>query len=143
MRVPIHIAFAATFLVLVSPSRFRSFQERVTKPMGIPAASDENSVVVIARAFWTSVAVVGAAAIGGSLAGFLLAHYVGHPTQRGINALQIFGASVLLLSTIYVRGPTIETYKRQTLIERVDRWLYCGGYFIGTAAIVVSLAWQQ
>ena len=142
MRVPIHIAIRATVLAVFSPKRFRSFQERVTKPLGIPAASDSNSVTIVSCAFWTSVAVVGAAAIVGSLVGFLLSQFVGPATPKGVAALQIIGASILLLSTIYVRGPAIETYDRETLIERVDRWIYCAGYFVGTAAIVASLAWS-
>ena len=141
MKVPIHIAVRATVLALFSPKRFRSFQERVTMSRGIPVHSDSNSVVVVARAFWTSVIVVISAALGGGFVGFMLGQYVAPASQNGIAVLQIFGASVLLLSTIYVRGPAIETYKRETLIERVDRWIYIGGYFIGTAAIAASLAW--
>jgi hypothetical protein len=118
------------------------FQERVTKPLGIPAASDGNSVIVVSRAFWTAVVVVAAAALVGALLGLTLGRVIGTPTPRGVAILQIVGASILLLATIYVRGPAIETYDRETLIERVDRWIYCAGYFLGTAAIVASLAWS-
>lgn len=61
-----------------------------------------------------------------------LGHALRSPTPKGLAALQIIGASILLLATIYVRGPAIETYVRETLIERVDRWIYCGGCFLGT-----------
>ena len=142
MRVLIHIAIWATVLAVFAPTRFLHFQDRVTKPLGIPAASDANSVTVVSRAFWTAVAIVLAAAIVGVLAGFGLGGAFGSPTPRGIAVLQIVGASILLLATIYVRGPAIETWDRETLIERIDRWLYCGGYFLGTSAIVASLAWS-
>lgn len=142
MRVPLHLAVWATVLAVFAPARFLQFQDRVTKPLGIPAASDGDSVNVVSRAFWTAVAVVAAAALIGALAGLGLGRAFGSPTSKGVAVLQIIGASILLLATIYVRGPAIETYDRETLIERVDRWIYCGGYFLGTAAIVVSLAWS-
>jgi anti-sigma-K factor RskA len=142
MRVPIHLAVLATVLALFAPARFLRFQDRVTKPLGIPAASDNTSVTVVSRAFWTAVVVVAAAAVVGAATGLALSRVLGAATPKGIAALQIIGASILLLATIYVRGPAIETYGRRTLIERVDRWVYCGGYFLGTAAIVASLAWS-
>jgi len=142
MRVPVHLAIWAVVLAIFAPARFLQFQDRVTKPLGIPAASDGNSVTVVSRAFWTAVVVVAAAAITGTLAGLGLDRAFGAPTSTGVTVMQICGASILLLATIYVRGPAIETYDRETLIERVDRWIYCGGYFLGTAAIVASLAWS-
>jgi hypothetical protein len=141
MRVPPHIAVAATVLAVLAPSRFLQFQEQVTKPRGIPAASDNNSVLVVARAFRTAFLIVLLAAVAGWLVGLVLGCVIGAATLKGIAGLQILGASILLLATIYVRGPAIETYDQKTLIERIDRWLYCGGYFLGTAAIVASLAW--
>ena len=141
MRVPLHLAVWATLLAISSPRRFLEFQERVTKPLGIPAASANESVDIVFRGFWTAIFVVFAAALFGGLCGLVLARFVGPPTPRGIAMLQIAGASILLLATLYLRGAAIETYKRQTLIERVDRWIYCAGYFFGTAAIVSSLVW--
>jgi GNAT superfamily N-acetyltransferase len=57
------------------------------------------------------------------LAGLGLGRVFGPPTPRELSVLQTIGASILLLATIYVRGPAIRTYGRETLIERVDRWL--------------------
>lgn len=142
MRVPVHLAIWATVLAVFAPTRFLQFQDRVTKPLGIPAASDGNSVAIVARAFWTAVVVVAADGILGTFAGLALGRAIGPPSPKGVAVLQIIGASILLLATIYVRGPAIETYDRETLIERVDRWIYCAGYFLGTAAIVASLAWS-
>ena len=142
MRVPLHLAVWATVLAIFAPARFLHFQERVTKPLGIPAASDNNTVKVVSRGFWTAVVVVFAAGIFGWLVGLSLGRLAGPPTPRCIVALQIVGASILLLATIYLRGPAIETYDRETLIERVDRWIYVCGYFLGTAVIVTSLVWS-
>lgn len=141
MRVPVHIAILATVLAIISPRRFLEFQERVTKPRGIPVASNDESVDVVFRGFWIAVLIVLASGVFGWLFGVALSYFIGPATPTGVAVLQIAGASILLLATLYLRGSAIETYKRQTLIERVDRWIYCAGYFTGTAAIVSSLVW--
>jgi hypothetical protein len=51
MRVRVHLAIWATFLAVFAPTRFLKFQDRVTKPLGIPAASDDRSVYVVSQAF--------------------------------------------------------------------------------------------
>jgi hypothetical protein len=142
MRVPIHFAIWATVLAIFAPMRFLQFQERVTKPRGIPAASDNNTVNVVCRGFWMALVLVFAAALSGVFVGFALSRSLGSATAGGIALLQIAGASILLLATIYLRGAAIETWDRETLIERVDRWIYCTGYFLGTTAIVTSLVWS-
>lgn len=142
MRVPIHFAVWATILAVFAPKRFLQFQEHVTKTLGIPAASDNNTVYIVSRGFWTALVLVFAAALCGVLIGISLSHWLGSATARGIALLQIGGASILLLATIYLRGAAIETWDRETLIERVDRWIYCGGYFMGTTALVASLVWS-
>jgi hypothetical protein len=128
-------------LAIVSPKRFLSFQERVTKPRGLPAASDDGSILIVSRAFRTSFFLVLLAAIAGALGGLTLLSLFGPASSRSVAALQIIGTSILLMATIYVRDPGIETWDGEMLIEHVNRWLYCGGYFVGTAAIVASLIW--
>ncbi len=139
MRVPILLAIWATVLAIFAPRRFRQFEERVTKA---PAASNNNSVEMVSRGFWTAIVVVLAADIFGGLLGLGLSRVAGPPTRGHIAALQIVGVSILLLATIYLRGSAIETWDRNTLIERVDRWIYIGGYFLGTAFIVISIIWS-
>ncbi len=95
---------------------------------------------IVSLAFWMSVVVV-AAGVVGWLAGYMLDKGVGPASSNAVAARQVVGAAILLLCTIYVRGSAIETWDRETLIERVDRWICCGGNLVGTAAIVASLAW--
>ena len=142
MRVPLHIAVWATLLAIVAPKRFLRFQHRVTKPRGIPAASDDNTVMIVSHGFRKAALLVCAATILGWLVGIGLTTCVGPPSSKRVATLQIFGAVVLLLATIYLRGAEIETWDHNTLIERVDRWIYCAGYVLGTAAIVASLTWM-
>jgi hypothetical protein len=141
-RAPVHLAIYATLLALISPKHFLLFEERVTKPLGIPAASDNNSVNVVSRGFRAALVLVLAAVTFGWLVGLSLSRWFGPATPKGVNVLQIGGAAVCLLATIYLRGSAIGTYDRETLIERVDRWIYCAGYFLGTAAVVTSLVWS-
>ena len=54
--------------------------------------------------------------------------------------LQIFGATVLLGATLFVRGWDIQSWGGVTLTERVNRWIYRFLYCLGTAVIVASLA---
>ena len=142
MRVPLHLGICATILAVFSPRLFLRFEERVTKPRGIPAASDDNSVRVVSRGFWSAVGIVFVACLFGWLVGLSLCHSAGSPNPRWTAVLQIIGAGTLLLATIYLRGSAIRTFDRDTLIERVDRWIYVAGYFLGTATIVVSLVWS-
>jgi hypothetical protein len=141
-RVPVHLGISAALLAIFSPKRFLRFEERATKPLGIPAASDNDSVNVVSRGFRAALFLVLAAVIFGWLVGLSLSRWFGQPTPLGVNALQIAGAAVLLLATVYLRGPAIGTWEGDTLIERVDRWIYCAGYFLGTAAVVTSVMWS-
>ena len=66
--------------------------------------------------------------------------WVSSPTPtRLVPALQIFGVTVLLWATLFVRGWDIQTLGGVTLTERVNRWIYRLLYCLGTAAIVASL----
>lgn len=142
MRVPIRVAVCATFLALLSPARFLAFQERVARPLGIPVASSNDSVNKVSCAFREAFLIVAAAAIVGSVAGLVFGRWLGRPAHPLIIPLmQVVSALILLLATVYVRADAIRTYHGATLIERVDRWIYCAGYVIGTVAIVSSLVW--
>jgi hypothetical protein len=116
-------------------------QEHIMQAYGIPAASDNATVTAVSRGFRSAGFITLAAALLGALVGFCLQQWFGPATPWSIACLQIIGTSVLLLATIYVLGAVIVTWNRQTLIERVDRWIYCGGYILDTSVLVASLVW--
>lgn len=63
----------------------------------------------------------------------------GQATGVLARGLQIFGATIVLWATLFVRGWEIQTIGGITLTERVNRWIYRLLYCSGTAAIVASL----
>lgn len=141
--MPLPLAIWACLLAILSPTRFLRFQEATTKRLGVPAASDVNSVFVVRRAFWFALLLVLASGAFGGVVGFVLGPSVGPASPRQITWLQVIGASLLLWGTLFVRGWEIETWKGQTLIERVNRWIYRALYCMGTSILVASLTWSR
>jgi hypothetical protein len=137
------IAVWACILVIFSPNRFLVFQDKKTKSLGIPAASNDDSVFVVSRAFWVSLILVVVSGAVGATVGLLCGRAFGAATPRTIYWLQIGGVSLLLWGTLFVRGWEIETFDGRTLIERVNRWIYRALYCVGTAILVSSLTWPQ
>ncbi len=142
VRTPPHLAFGACFRVIVSPAWFLRFQER-TKALGIPAASDKATPYVVRHAFWLALLLVATAAMFGAAAGWLGGYLLGVASPHLIVWLQIIGVSLLLWGTLFVRGWEIQTGHGETLIERVNQWLYRFLYWIGTAVLVASLTWPE
>ena len=48
-------------------------------------------------------------------------------------------AALLLWGTLFVRGWDIQTFGGMTLLERANRTIYVGLYFVGTAAAVFGI----
>lgn len=139
--MPLHLAIWACLLAIFSPKHFLSFQDRQTKLLGITAASDNSSVLVIRRAFWLSLVLVILSSIVGGASGLVAGQIFGPASLRVVSTMQVIGACVLLWGTLFVRGWEIQTYKGRTLIEKVNQWLYRTLYCIGTAVLVASLFW--
>jgi hypothetical protein len=137
---PFHLAVWACALVLFRPARFRAFEAENTEPLGIPAASNRDSVFLVRRAFWTSLLLVIGSGIVGALAGLVAGYAIGAVSARAIAWMQVIGACLLLWGTLFVRGWELQTYKGLTLVERVNQWLYRGLYCAGTAVLVASVA---
>ncbi|MEM3433268.1 MAG: hypothetical protein QXI12_06330 [Candidatus Methanomethyliaceae archaeon] len=104
---------------------------------------DEKSVNIVRKAFWLSLFIVIASGAIGYAIGYLLSWVMGCVTSRIITLIQISGALFLLWGTLFVRGWEIQTWKGNTVIEKVNRWLYISLCCIGTVIIVLSFALTQ
>jgi len=138
-----HLAIWSCVLAVISPRRFLALQERITSTAGVPAASENNTVWVVRRAFWMSLLLVILSGAAGAMLGLVFGAVFGPASACAITTLQIVGASFLLWGTLFVRGWEIQTYKGRTLIERVNQWLYRALYCVGTALLVSSLTWPM
>jgi len=91
------------------------------------------------RAIWESLVWVLSSIAVGYVVGTFLGTVNGGATAALVRILQIFGATILLWATLFVRGWDIQTIGGVTLTERVNRWIYRLLYCLATAAIVASL----
>jgi hypothetical protein len=113
--------------------------EAVRRGFPQPPPAPEPNAFKLWRGVWASLLWVLGSMAAGSMAGLLIGMVSGQRTALLVRALQIFGATVLLWATLFVRGWDIQTFGGVTLTERVNRWIYRLLYCLGTAAIVASL----
>jgi hypothetical protein len=97
----------------------------------------------VRRALVNSAGVVFVAVLLGWLIGSLLGDIFGCTTKGITNGLQIVGAGVLLWGTLFVRGWEIQSFGGETLPERVNRWIFRGLSFSGTAVFFCAIFWPQ
>ena len=81
------------------------------------------------------------AILAGVVVGTTLGTIAGKPSGVTVAILQVAGAGIILAATLAVLGWEIQSYKGQTLPEKVNRWLFRAQYWLGTFLLVVSLAW--
>ena len=113
--------------------------EEAQKRLPQPPPSESPTAFKLTRGLWVSLAWVLGSMTVGYLSGKALGWVSSPAPTRLVSALQIFGATVLLWATLFVRGWDIQTLGGVTLTERVNRWIYRLLYCLGTAAIVTSL----
>jgi hypothetical protein len=138
LRALLLCAFAA-----FAPERLDEAQradEEARKGLPQSPSPEPRRVFTVTRGLWASLIWVLGSIAAGYLAGRVLAVMGGPSTSRLVAALQVFGATVLLWATLFVRGWDIQSWGGVTLTERVNRWIYRLLYCLGTAAIVASLA---
>jgi len=155
--------FTTTVLVLVSPSQFvrRSVQhdvafefeknqellklypDRTLPPERAKSFEDLawERTRKIREAFFAALLSTVVAVIAGIVAGTTLSGIAGKPDGVTVAVLQVVGASIILAATLAFLGWEIQSYKGQTLPEKVNRWLFRGQYWVGTAIFVFSVAW--
>ena len=81
------------------------------------------------------------AVLAGVIVGSTLHDIAGSPSRTTVAILQVFGAGVILTATLAVLGWEIQSYKGQSLPEKVNRWLFRSQYWLGTFLFVMSVAW--
>jgi len=114
--------------------------EEVRKRLPQPPPPEEPRAFKVMRGLWASLAWVLGSITLGYLSGKALGTVSGPGPTRLVVTLQVFGATILLWATLFVRGWDIQSWGGVTLTERVNRWIYRLLYCLGTAAIVASLA---
>ena len=114
--------------------------EEARKRLPHPPPLDQHRAFKVTRGLWASLAWVICSIAFGYVSGKVLGTVTGPQPTRLVVALQVFGATVLLWATLFVRGWDIQSWGGVTLTERVNRWMYRLLYWLGTAAIVASLA---
>ena len=113
--------------------------EEVRKRLPQPPPPEEPRASKLRRAIWESLVWMLSSIAVGYVVGTLLGTVNGGATAALVRILQIFGATILLWATLFVRGWDIQTIGGVTLTERVNRWIYRLLYCLATAAIVASL----
>jgi|ERR1043166_7917925 ABC-type dipeptide/oligopeptide/nickel transport system permease subunit len=81
------------------------------------------------------------AVVAGVVAGTTLGAITGTPSNVTVAILQVIGAAIILVATLAFLGWEIQSYKGQTLPEKVNRWLFRAQYWLGTFIFVLSVAW--
>ena len=97
----------------------------------------------IRSAFFVALSSTAAAIILGLLTGCWIGRVAGKPVPVILSALQITGAGMILVATLALVGWEIQSFKGQTLSEKVNRWLFRTLYWLGTFVFVVSLGWTD
>ena len=95
----------------------------------------------IREAFFVALFSTFIAVLVGVVAGTTLASIAGKPSGVTVAILQVVGAAIILAATLAVLGWEIQSYKGQTLPEKVNRWLFRAQYWLGTFVFVLSIAW--
>ena len=101
-----------------------------------------NRTKKIRSAIFGSVWSTGVAVILGLLTGYLIDRVAGKPSVAVLSSLQIVAAGIILVATLAFLGWEIQSFKGQTLPEKVNRWLFRTLYWLGTFLFVVSLGWS-
>jgi hypothetical protein len=133
------------FLAIFAPKKFIHEEEADNKIREgfTPVREKPHSIYAVTKAFWVSLICIILSASFGALVGLVLKLCFNNPSASAIYLLQIFGASILLWGTLFIRGWEIQTYSGITLTERVNQWLYRVLYLLGTSIIICSIIWQQ
>jgi hypothetical protein len=77
----------------------------------------------------------------GAIAGIGLRAALGKPGDVTVVILQVTSAGIILVATLALLGWEIQSYKGQSLPEKVNQWIFRAQYWFGTFLFVASVAW--
>lgn len=110
-------------IIVLHPARFEplEIEDEAAHAALTPALTPSRAVLVL-RAFWSSLALVGAALLIGAILGALARKFWRFPDPGATAVLQLTVAGILLWATLFLRGWDIQTIGGVTLTERVNQW---------------------
>ena len=73
----------------------------------------------------------------------ILSSWMGKPSTLAVYAIQIVAAGIILIATLAVLGWEIQSWKGNTLPEKVNRWLFRSQYWVGTYLFVLAVSWDE
>ncbi len=73
--------------------------------------------------------------------GRLLFCTYGHCPQIGYQLLQCVGVGILLWATLAKQGWSLQTWGGNSQAEKLDQWVFCILYLIGSFVLVLSVSW--
>lgn len=128
------------FLLVLSPKKVVDEAEKERARL-----QAERDVELVRRTLGASLLVVVVAAVLGGVLGLLAGALLGCAARWLVVGLQVTGAGILLWATLFVRGwdPNFTSWGGQTLLERVNQWIYRGLYFVGTVVFIFALFWPS
>jgi hypothetical protein len=128
--------FCIGIVAYVAPNAGMRLGARWFDELKDPAAFSER-FHILRRKFWNGFAKAVVVAMS-ALGGLALA---GHGTPNAVSWLRIFAAILALTATLGRGGWDIQSYKGQTVVERIDRGMYLIGQLGAFALLVLLLGW--
>jgi predicted Co/Zn/Cd cation transporter (cation efflux family) len=127
-------AVVSTIFCILTPARF----ERRAKEDDAALKAE-----LTRRAFGSSALLTSFALVVGFLVGSALRSTVGPLSTSVAKPLQLLSAGLILVATLAPLGFDIDTWTRETLVEKVNRWLVQSLFLFGTLLLALSLGWTQ
>jgi hypothetical protein len=131
------------WLALFAPQAFISEEEADNAKLNAGAASahEESRLHAIRRGLCQSL-IWGLVAMGAGFAiGSLLGASIGPQLEFAIGIV-VVGTTILMRATLALQGWSIQSFKGNTLSERLNQWIFRTLYLIGTALISAGSVWS-
>ncbi|RWM94040.1 MAG: hypothetical protein EOR86_17795 [Mesorhizobium sp.] len=129
------------FLAILSPTSFNAIEEQDNTALEKqPDVVERYRISAVRRGLGGAFTWGASAAVVGFFLGWLAVRIFGQ-SDTAVSAFAAAGAAILLWATLAAKGWEIATWGNATLTERVNRWVFRGLYWIGTAVLVVAASW--